>query len=69
MHEIRNAGKVLELGCGNGVNFRNMKILGATAEFHGIDIMAPSEIYLLIVYDRGDGNLRGWCIYGTARKG
>src|ERR1700741_1576450 len=52
MHEIRNSGKVLELGCGSGVNFRNMKLLGGTAEFHGIDIMPPAAIDPQIVYHR-----------------
>ena len=50
--EIKNTGKILELGCGRGVNFHNLQLLSSTAEFYGIDIMSPQEIDPLIQYQK-----------------
>ncbi|MBI3194023.1 MAG: methyltransferase domain-containing protein [Ignavibacteriae bacterium] len=37
-------GRVLELGCGRGDNWRELQIVSPEIEFHGVDILPASEV-------------------------
>lgn len=43
---------VLELGCGIGVNFGNLTSMNPTVQFHGIDLLPPSDVPAGIHYTR-----------------
>ena len=53
-HSIRNAQRILELGCGSGDNFRALNSIGSSAELHGVDVMAPGQITERMVYHKLD---------------
>jgi ubiquinone/menaquinone biosynthesis C-methylase UbiE len=51
---IRGSGKVLELGCGSGINYENLRTIAPTTEYYGVDLLAPEKAPLGIQYARLD---------------
>lgn len=42
-HRIRESRNVLELGCGSGINYRNLRTIAPAAEYHGVDLLPPGN--------------------------
>ena len=53
-HRINGGGKVLELGCGSGLNYKNLRIVAPATEYYGVDILAPSAVPPGILYSQVD---------------
>src|SRR5260221_4597386 len=51
-HRIKESRKILELGCGAGINYSNLKEISFSAEYHGIDLVPPAEAPEGIRYTR-----------------
>lgn len=49
-HRIRESRKILELGCGSGINYSNLREISSSAEFHGVDLVPPAEAPEGILY-------------------
>src|ERR1700690_3621026 len=49
---IRDSRNILELGCGSGINYRNLRMIGSPAEFYGIDLLPPGGAPEGIRYSR-----------------
>ncbi len=49
---IKHMERILELGCGSGDNFRELRSISCTAELHGVDIMEPNQIVEKMVYHK-----------------
>ena len=49
---VRDSRKVLELGCGSGNNYRNLRGMASPAEFYGVDLLPPGEAPQGIHYTR-----------------
>src|SRR2546422_4282219 len=51
---IKGSRKVLELGCGSGINYENLRIDSPTTEYYGVDILPPGEVPPGILYSQID---------------
>ncbi len=51
---IKGSRKVLELGCGSGINYENLRIDSPTTEYYGVDILPPGEVPPGILYSQVD---------------
>jgi len=53
-HQMKDAMKVLELGCGTGENYRKLRSIDCNVELHGVDILPADSILEAIHYQRVD---------------
>lgn len=53
-HRIRNREKILELGCGVGLNYQALETLNFVGEYHGVDILPPSQVPSKVIYHQLD---------------
>lgn len=53
-HRINDGAKILELGCGNGDNYRAIKLLHTDVEFYGVDILPPETVDKNINYQQNN---------------
>lgn len=51
---INDRGIILELGCGNGDNYRIIKSLHSDIEFYGLDILPPEKVDKNIIYQQNN---------------
>jgi len=53
---IKNTERILELGCGTGVNYQILCKISSKAEFHGVDLLDQQNIMPGIIYQQLDLN-------------
>jgi SAM-dependent methyltransferase len=49
---VKESRKILELGCGSGLNYRNLRLLASPADFYGVDLLPPEEAPEGILYSQ-----------------
>lgn len=49
---VRDSRQILELGCGSGLNYKNLRTIASPADFYGVDLLPPGEAPYGILYSQ-----------------